>query len=209
MSSFAERCPTDEAAAIVGACVRNWLEFTLEAMATAQRSTAFKKVAELAKAATPKHIELAEALWKLKRADPDGFKDIIATGTIKQRPAYQLATVWGRLRTLKIRPKELDRVGWAKMTEIVRYCGTAQEVRDAINLADRRTVADLRAKLREGSDPPERQRVILLRFSEPQYRRLRAALTQNGAKLAKNGKGLVGQEQAILEIVKIATKKRA
>ena len=69
-----------------------------------------------------------------------------------------------------------------------------------IDLAERATAHMLQAQLATRTDATNTH-VVLLRLTPEQYDEYRTCLMTHGAEKAKKGKGLVGQEQALMNLI--------
>lgn len=150
--------------------------------------------------ATP--IDLAEALWKAEKAQPGYIRQIVKEdgARLKYRRARYLVSVWDRFAGLGFPRELLARVGWTKLALIARHCPAGMEA-SWLEFAQpgRSTVKELEEKLKNGGWGKPKAHSMLLRLSPAQNETLVRVLLKFGAKVAKNGRGLVGKERALIE----------
>lgn len=149
---------------------------------------------------------LAELLWRLKADDKDEFRALLERHKKRRRQVYYLVGVWERFRGSRALRSALADIGWTKASIIAEHCALGEE-KYAIGLARHHTAKDLTAILRDQKKPITGMRTVLLRFTPRQYAVLSKSLCDHGAipaKRAYGGRGLSGQEAAILRLARAA-----
>ena len=142
-------------------------------------------------------FKLAVHLRKLKELDPATFRTAYHGKFLQRRRAYDLARIAETFEGSDIPVERLEGIGWTKLTILARYDKHAPS--DVI-LAERSTVHELRTHLAK-SGAAASTRVISLRLTPAEYATYRTCMIAHGAEKAKKGKGLVGQEQALMSLI--------
>lgn len=175
-------------------------------------------VRRLAKARSSTPFELAVRLWELKQADPRAFSELVsdlsgAGGAERQRglSRRRLLYLVQMAEALPLAPfkNRFLKIGWTKTTliaAVVKKQGVAG-LNDLFDLADRHTVAELRVAIANG-DLVDGMRCVQLRLSPSQYAQFHAVLIEHGARPIA-GRGLQGQEDALMSALETLEPKRA
>lgn len=143
---------------------------------------------------------LAVRLRDLKEHDPALFRSIHQSKIVQHRRAYQLARIAEAFEGSGISEKRLEDIGWTKLEILARHGMKLMPVESYVDLAERATVHMLQSQLAMKGDAPN-TRVVLLRLTPEQYEVYRACVIAHGAQKAKKGKGLVGQEEALMTAI--------
>ncbi|WP_298355879.1 hypothetical protein [Rhodoblastus sp.] len=180
-------------------------------MATMKVSKLIQQATKLAAKERPDFFDLAACLWKLHQLDPHALRDLWKDGyPLRQRRAFYLRDVGEALSGLDIPPDVLNSAGWTKIAAMRHrleelkeaYSGDdlGWQVRLLTDFARKHTVEQLKAHLK--GDSAGKQRCVLLRFNDADYKAFAAAVLAHGAK-KKGGKSkaLIGQEQALLQLI--------
>lgn len=157
------------------------------------------KILELAE--TPKRFfELAIHLRDLRNLDPTAFRSVHEGTAIQRRRAYDFARIADAFDGSDIPVKRLEAVGWTKLAILTRHGMGQMPIESYVDLAERTTAHMLQAQLATLTDAPN-TRVVLLRLTPGQYEAYRACMIAHGAQKSKKGKGLVGQEDALMAAI--------
>jgi hypothetical protein len=148
-------------------------------------------------------IDLAECLWQLRQQEPDSFDALAGGKGMSRRKALYLVNIWETFADLDVPKWLLADVGWTKLVIVAKYCDPDM-VGSGLDLAQRNTARNLASILMGGEQMVERRRSVLLYFTPRQYRVYAKAVLMHGAKKSKNGKGLAGQEEAVVAIARKA-----
>jgi hypothetical protein len=151
----------------------------------------------LAKKADQSPLDLAEAIWRLKRKEPGRLNELMGASALKRRRAYYLAGVWSRFADLKIPRQRLAAIGWTKLSILARECPPGEEI-EGLDLAIGNTAKNLPAMLK-GRKRARKTRCVLLYFSPVEYELFAETVLAHGAN--KSGRGLTGTEAALMAIV--------
>lgn len=149
-------------------------------------------------------LTLAIRLRDLREFDPSAFQSVIDVKPLQPRRSYELVRIAETFANKGISAERLEAIGWTKLAILARHLaatdGEHAPLEAFIDLAERTTVHHLIAQLKTLSDASH-NRVVVLRFNHDHYEVFRAIMLANGAKKAKNGKGLVGQEAALMKYI--------
>lgn len=157
------------------------------------------KILELAE--TPKRFfQLAIHLRDLKNLDPAAFRSVHEGTAIQRRRAYDFARIADAFDGSDIPVERLEAVGWTKLAILARHGMGQMPIESYVDLAERATVHMLQAQLATKIDAPN-TRVVLLRLTPDQYEAYRICMIAHGAQKAKQGKGMVGQEEALMSLI--------
>jgi hypothetical protein len=165
-------------------------------MTSRRRSSAYRKAQGLAKCPNPTPIDLAEALWQAEQEEPGSLKAICEDTGLGTRKAYYLLEIWERFSGLNIQKRLLVDVGWTKLALMAKHSAPGMEP-TWLDLAQRHTVKELEAMLKEGPHEKLKAHSTLLRLSPSQYKVFATVLPKFGAKPPRRGKGLMNKEQAL------------
>ena len=172
-------------------------------MAQTRNSTNYQKALKLAKQVDESPLDLAQAIWTLHNREPSRISDLIAESGMSRRKAYYLISVRSRFPEPKFKRETLATVGWTKLAILAKDCPEGKE-EWGIKLALKKeaTAKALPAMLKEGKTA-KRTRCVVLYLQPDQYDLFEVAALANGA--TRSGKGLAGKEEAIMEMVKLAS----
>lgn len=140
-------------------------------------------------------LELGRILSEAQEAGGDLYKNLM--DLLDRRTAYYLIEIDKAFNPLGVERSELIAVGWTKLARIARHV-TQDNVEEMLVLARDSTDRQLRAIV-QGETPPKKARVVLLYLRPKHYRRYAQALLMHGA--TSVGKGLAGQENALMKII--------
>lgn len=147
---------------------------------------------------SPKRFfKLAIHLRDLRNLDPAAFRSVHEGTAIQRRRAYELARIADAFDGSEIPVERLEAIGWTKLAILARHGMGQMPIEGYVDLAERATAHMLQAQLSTLTDAPN-TRVVLLRLTPDQYGKYRACMVAHGAVKAKKGKGLVGQEEALM-----------
>lgn len=144
--------------------------------------------------------ELAVRLRDLRDLDPAAFRSLHHSNVIQRRRAYELARIAEAFDGSGISPERLETIGWTKLAILVRHGMKPMAIESYIDLAERASVHMLQAQLATRNDATN-TRVVLLRLTPDQYEAYRVCMIAQGAQKAGKGKGLVGQEEALMSLI--------
>jgi hypothetical protein len=139
-------------------------------------------------------LEIGKLLRTIKEEDPETFKAIPDTTPIGRRKSFALVRIDKVFGKLGVPDERLVAIGWAKLNIIAPFV-TPKTCELLLSLAEHHRFLDLERVLR-GEKPILGARVVMLEFSPADYEVFAETLQAFGA--VPCGKGLVGEEQAIL-----------
>jgi hypothetical protein len=168
-----------------------------------RRSQARKRVQQLAAKADENPIELAKALWLMEKEELGSFAEFVKSAKTGRRKLYELFRVGETFGPLGIRTERLAKIGWLKLSLIVRYCEPGK-ARKALAHAEKFKAKDLPAILKGAAPPRQKTGSVLLRLNESQYKVLAATLQKFGARPATRGRGLADKEIALIRALRAA-----
>ncbi|WP_137871260.1 hypothetical protein [Sphingopyxis sp. 2PD] len=163
----------------------------------------------LAAKSTKSFHAFARALSAAHKSDPAFLYEVEEAAKIKRRALFYLSDVGGFLTDHGITEKQAERIGWTKIQIVARHvrCNNAVSKRlihRYLKIAEHTTAHRLPAALNnQDDDRPVTSRTVLLRIPADAYPALENALLAHGAE--KQGRGLVGKEQAIMALIQSAT----
>jgi hypothetical protein len=145
-------------------------------------------------------LKLGRLLYRLHDMDRGEFRQLTKTNLLDPRTAYYLRHIGQLISKLRLPKRQVERVGWTKLQVMAAKLTTSNSAR-LLWLAENKTVQELRRELAKSADE-QRPRAVLLRFTDAQYAIFNNALKAHGTKAKEKGRGLVGQEAAILALIK-------
>lgn len=149
----------------------------------------------------PNHFfDLAVRLRDLRDLDPAAFRSLHQDNVIQRRRAYELARIAEAFDGSGISAERLEAIGWTKLAILARHGMKPMAIESYIDLAERASVHMLQAQLATRNDATN-TRVVLLRLTPNQYEAYRVCMIAHGAQKAAKGKGLVGQEEALMSLI--------
>lgn len=149
-------------------------------------------------------FELATKLAKLHESDPSTLRDIPQQTGMSRRRLYYLLEVGRLLSDQQISKPEAEAVGWTKLQIIARHLSRSegaegelrQFMKQAIDLPSRSLAQALR-----GEAVPD-DCAVQFTLDKISKGELDEALLAYGAE--RSGRGLIGREEALLRIVRVA-----
>lgn len=147
--------------------------------------------------------DLARRLHELQDASATDFRKVSTNGVVGRRRAYQLVRISRVFGPSKIPLSDLEAVGFTKLNLLAEEnekgkIFTAAEVEFLVNWAAQHTVRALRDRLAKDTDN-QKKRVVAIYLSQAEYLLYRATMIKFGA--TEIGKGLVGQEKALMKLI--------
>jgi hypothetical protein len=179
-------------------------------MTSKPNSAAFKKVAKLADDVSENRIELALALADLEEKRPGSLVDLAKTRPKARRKLYYLLKVGRWLKPIGQPHSRYAKIGWTKLAILAEHStkhpgkGLA---RAGLAFAEQCTAEQLPAVLGGAPvpKPKEKHHSVFFRLTPADYKVFEAVLIEHGAiKLGSGngkGKGLVGKEEALLNLL--------
>lgn len=163
----------------------------------------------LATKSTKSFHAFACALWTAHKNDPAFLYEVEEAAKFKRRALFYLSNVGGFLTDYSITETQAERIGWTKLQIVARHVGGDTKVgkrmiQRYLELAEHTTAHRLPAALNsQDADHAVPSRTLLLRIPADAYPTLESVLVAYGAQ--KQGRGLVGKEQAIIALVHSVT----
>lgn len=151
----------------------------------------------------------ARVLWAAHRNDPAFLHEVERVAGIKRRALFYLSNVGGFLADDIITEEQAERIGWTKIQIVARHvrCDTKiskRVIQRYLKIAEHTPAHRLPAALKnQDTEQAAPSRTVLLRIPADAYPALENALLAHGAE--KQGRGLVGKEQAIMALVQSVT----
>lgn len=149
-------------------------------------------------------LGLGRSLAILREISPTKFRRVSKLAGLGSRKAYYLVELTGRLKEYSRHHARLARLGWTKCQLIGPYL-TSKNVLDIIEFAEQSSVKQLDQYLRSGRTTGKR-RCVIMYFSATDYRKVKDALMDFGAK--ERGRGLEGKEAAMMKAIDAASRSR-
>ena len=163
-----------------------------------------RKVLQLAKGGTKNFYDLARSLATLHEMNPGLLKTVEDSSKLSRRTLYYLVDVGRVLCRYQIDKAQAERIGWTKLQILARYLEKndvpAGELADLLKKAEKK-VHELPLIL-AGKTRKARPRTVLLRLAPSDYKIFAEALVRHGA--IRKGRGLINQEQALIQLVRAA-----
>lgn len=142
-------------------------------------------------------LELGQALQQLQELDLDEFKDAVRQAGFSTRKAYCLISVERAFGSFSPSRGRLIKIGWTKLHSLVGHVNE-DNLDELLTLAETHTAKELQAVMR-GRDPAEMRKPVVLYLSQEQFDMLEIILLNFGASRRK-GRGLIGREEAVMEM---------
>lgn len=180
-----------------------------DASASAAPTDIKSRVIALAGNPSKNFFDLASALVSLHDFEASLLSEVAREAGISRRRIYYLLKVGRMSLENAISRNDAEKLGWTKLQIIARHIAevgtvTREDVHAFMAIAHKSTARELPQKLRSGITATTRAEVFYLNAS--QRDELRRVLVAFGAK--RRGVGLVGREDAILQIVRAAMQVR-
>lgn len=161
---------------------------------------AYQRIVELAKSINDNFPELGRRLRAAQELGGPLYDK--ALQVVGRRTAYYLIEIDRAFASLGVNRARLVAIGWTKLARLTKHV-TVHNVDKLLALAEENTDRQL-AALMAGEKPVENARTVLLSLKPKHYKLYATALLQHGAKAS--GRGLSGQEKALMAIIKKALK---
>ena len=168
------------------------------------------EVMQLAKQPAMNFFELASALSKLHRRDPEALRDLPDRSRLSRRRMYYLLQTGELIRGKHIGRKTAEYIGWTKLQILARHVADAEadagrpmrkaDFTELLALASEHKARDLAAAL-DGKSVVKKT-VAHFYLTARERTQLDEALVVYGAE--KQGGGLVGKERALMTIIREA-----
>jgi len=147
-------------------------------------------------------IELAITLAALHDSGRGELKRFAEKSGMSPRKVYYLAEVGEKLKKVRIRKAQLERIGWSKLQIIAKNL-TVRNAERLFDLAEGHTSHQLKSLMRGGEEKPK-SHCVLMYFTPEQYQEFEQAILSNGGK--RSGRGLIQKEAAIINLINSVTK---
>lgn len=147
----------------------------------------------------------AHALYAAHSEDRTFLHMVRRNAGMKRRTLFYLINVGKFLNDYGVSEKDAERIGWTKIQIVARHVGCNRVVgkrmiQRYLTIAEHTTAHRLPTALNDQDDDrTAANRTVLLRIPADAYPALENALLAHGAE--KQGRGLVGKEQAIMALV--------
>jgi hypothetical protein len=138
---------------------------------------------------------LARHLREVQDETPELFSSVAKLCGISLRKAFYLARIDRQFRTLGVDENHLCAIGWSKLRLICDHI-TEANCKQLLQLAETSTVHELELKMRN-EEPVDGTRCVTLYFEPADYEVFAAVILSHGG--LKSGRGLVGQEKALIK----------
>ena len=149
-------------------------------------------------------LDLGRLLRKAQEQDKALFKSLMGLPGLERRTGYYLVSISRTFDPLPVDDKDLAKIGWTRLARITKFV-TPKTVNWLLDLARTHTDRELKLAL-AGKTPPKKARVVLLYLKPKQYAAYREGLLKFGAQ--EFGRGLAGQEAALMKLIAKAAKKK-
>ncbi len=157
----------------------------------------YNRAVELIKNLDGTFLEFGGILRYAQEHDGLLFADLLKIPGLDKRTIYYLIEIDRIFAPLKIDKSLLSKVGWTKLAHMAKHV-TPQNVIGLLTFAMSHTDRELQAKM-AGKFIPANMRVVRLSLSPKQYVLYAKVLIKFGAKSV--GKGLKGQENALMAVI--------
>lgn len=161
------------------------------------RGTWFDKAVVLASRPDASHVDLALALAFVRGQGRGKLKRFAEKSGMILRKVYYLAEVGGKLKQVRGRKAQLERIGWTKL-QIIAKDLNRENADELFALAESHTCHQLKG-LMPGGDAEAKTHCVLMYFSPEQYEKFVKAILNHGGE--RRRRGLVKKEVAILNII--------
>lgn len=143
-------------------------------------------------------LRIARYFRQIQDEDPDQFAIVAKLLGVSTRRAYDLARIDRVFRSHGADENRLSAIGWSKLRLIANRVDK-NNLESLLDLAETHSVFELTRLMR---DEPlvDGVRYVVLYFEPVQYKVFAEAVLANGG--AKSGKGLVGKEAAVIQLIK-------
>ncbi len=149
-------------------------------------------------------LDLGRLLRKAQEEDKVLFKSLMGLPGLERRTGYYLIGISRTFDPLPVDDKELGKIGWTRLARIAKFV-TPKTATWLLDLARTHTDRELKLAL-AGKTPVKKTRVVLLYLKPKQYAAYRSGLLKFGAQ--EFGRGLAGQEEALMKLIAKAAKKK-